>query len=229
MGDGRQYWSMTEAAFHCLIDQARTRAFEKAIRATVQNGDVAVDAGTGTGILAMFAADAGAIRVYAIEGDPAHYESLVRSIRRNGYDDTITILQGDASEVALPEPVDVIICEMISTGLIEELQIPVMNNLLKYGREGVKPVLAAFENYVDLVHNNNVFYGHPLEIIRYEFPDCEYLEEPLESTPLTNKAMYGRVEFTRFIPSNTIRTTVPLSCAGGGNQRTENQQQVCLL
>ena len=55
-----QYWSMTEGVFNCLIDTKRSIAFKKAIQKTVKVGDVVVDMGTGSGILAMFAAKAGA-------------------------------------------------------------------------------------------------------------------------------------------------------------------------
>ncbi len=43
-----------------VSDHTRTNAFAAAIREVVQPGDVVLDVGTGTGILAMFAAKAGA-------------------------------------------------------------------------------------------------------------------------------------------------------------------------
>ena len=49
----KEYWSMTEGVFNCLIDEERTKAFEKAILNTVKKGDIVVDMGTGSGVLAM--------------------------------------------------------------------------------------------------------------------------------------------------------------------------------
>ena len=43
-----------------LIDHTRTLAFQRAIEAVVRPGDVTIDVGTGSGILAMLAARAGA-------------------------------------------------------------------------------------------------------------------------------------------------------------------------
>jgi predicted RNA methylase len=50
-----------------LDDRNRTAAYLEAIRDGVREGDVVVDIGTGTGVLAAAAAQAGARRVYAIE------------------------------------------------------------------------------------------------------------------------------------------------------------------
>ncbi len=105
----KQYWSMTEGVFNCLIDEQRTLAFQRAIQNTVRKGDVVVDMGTGSGILAMFAADAGAKRVYAIEWDRKNFEALKQSFELNGYRDRIILIKGDVTKVSLPEKVDVII------------------------------------------------------------------------------------------------------------------------
>ena len=115
---------MTEGVFNCLIDEERTAAFKAAIEKTVRRGDIVVDAGSGTGVMAMFAADAGAKKVYALEFDENNIKVLQKIFSANGYGDRIQVIQGDATTLKLPENVDVIVCEMIATVLIEELQIP---------------------------------------------------------------------------------------------------------
>lgn len=50
-----------------LYDRIRTKAYEKAVTNIVKNGDVVLDVGSGTGIMAMFAAKAGESKVYAVE------------------------------------------------------------------------------------------------------------------------------------------------------------------
>jgi hypothetical protein len=57
--------------FHELLlgDELRMRAYRQAIEETVRLGDVVVDLGTGTGVLARWAIEAGAAHVYAIERD----------------------------------------------------------------------------------------------------------------------------------------------------------------
>ncbi len=53
----------------CLLDVERTEAFGKAIERTVKKGDTVLDAGTGSGILALMATRAGAKKVYAVEAN----------------------------------------------------------------------------------------------------------------------------------------------------------------
>jgi predicted RNA methylase len=56
----KQYWSMTEGVFNCLGDHRRTHAFARAIRNTVRRDSVVADLGSGSGIIALFAAKADA-------------------------------------------------------------------------------------------------------------------------------------------------------------------------
>ena len=92
-------------------DRVAQDTYRRALREVISPGDVVLDLGTGTGIQAMFAAEVGASRVYAIElGPVAHLARRV--IADNGWSDRITVLQGDAREIRLPEPVDVIVTHM---------------------------------------------------------------------------------------------------------------------
>jgi predicted RNA methylase len=186
------YWSMTEGVFNCLIDAKRTSAFKNAIENSVKPGDIVVDMGTGTGVLAMFAAKMGAKKVYAIENDPKNVMTLHKTFKLNGYNN-IVVIEGDVTKINLPEKVDVIIGEMIATALIEELQVPAMNNILRFSKKNTRVVLNKFESYLDLVSSNNEYYGYKFDIIRYEYPD----ENQLKCYPHSDKILYSSVDFSK--------------------------------
>jgi predicted RNA methylase len=186
-----QYWSMTEGVFNCLIDHKRSVAFKKAIERTVKAGDVVVDMGTGSGVLALFAARAGARKVYAVEIDKNNVATLANTFAQNGFSDIIEVIEGDITQVRLPEKVDVVIGEMIATALIEELQVPAMNNILKSAKKDCKVVLNVYNTYVDLVHNEESYYGYNFKILRYEYPD----ETELKSISYSKKALIDTSDF----------------------------------
>lgn len=106
-----------------LADARRLDAFAAAIAEAVRPGAVVVDLASGTGILGFLACRAGAARVYAIE-----MTGLVEVSRQlaaaNGLTDRVHIIHGFSREVALPERVDVIVCDQIGhfgfeAGLVE--------------------------------------------------------------------------------------------------------------
>ncbi len=176
-----QYWSMTEGVFNCLIDKERSIAFKKAILKTVQKNDVVVDMGTGSGILAMFAVKAGAKKVYAVEIDKNNIDTLRQTFEKNGLSEKISVISGDITKIKLPEKVDVVIGEMIATALIEELQVPAMNNVLKFTKKNFKVLLSQYETFLDVVDNNESYYGCDFKIIRYEYPDMKILKSKVFS------------------------------------------------
>jgi predicted methyltransferase len=109
-----------EAAHARMLDDLpRTQRFIDAIEATVQAGDVVVDIGTGTGILAMAAARAGAAHVYAVEAG-AIADRAERAIAANGLAERVTVLRGWSTRLDLPRRADVLVTETIGSEPLDE-------------------------------------------------------------------------------------------------------------
>mmetsp|Transcript_16819 Transcript_16819/g.28583 ORF Transcript_16819/g.28583 Transcript_16819/m.28583 type:complete len:554 (+) Transcript_16819:114-1775(+) len=105
--DFANYFSAYSQLYHqkqMLTDHNRMAAYHAAIvgNSQVFKDKVVMDVGTGSGILACWAAQAGAKRVYAVEyTDMAHHARNV--VRANGLDHIVTVIQGAVEEVVLPE------------------------------------------------------------------------------------------------------------------------------
>src|SRR5215213_5265236 len=102
-----------------LNDRIRTSSFLAGINEVVTPEDVVVDIGTGTGVLALAAARAGAKHVYAIEASDIG-ESAQAIFEANGLADRITLVPGWSTRTTLPERSDVLVSEIIGDDPLAE-------------------------------------------------------------------------------------------------------------
>ncbi|MDQ3404394.1 MAG: methyltransferase domain-containing protein [Actinomycetota bacterium] len=101
--------------FHTLLlgDRLRMTAFRTAIFEAVAPGSIVVDLGTGTGILAQWALEAGAARVYGIDFNKSILDSAVDRITAEGHGARFHPRHGMSYDIELPERADVIISETL--------------------------------------------------------------------------------------------------------------------
>lgn len=114
-----------------LADRGRLRAFHRAIRKTVQPGDVVVEIGAGVGTYSFFAAKAGARRVYAIEADPDICRLAECLAEQNGLSDKIRFLRGYSTDIELPERADVAIFEDFTGFFLSSALPPLLRDIRK--------------------------------------------------------------------------------------------------
>ena len=109
-----------------ICDRVRTEAFRRAIDSVVRPGDIVLDVGAGSGILSVFAARAGAARVYAVERTTVAV--LAQELAAaNGVAEIVQVIHGDVLDVELPERVDVIVSEWLGGfGIDEGMLAPVI-------------------------------------------------------------------------------------------------------
>ncbi len=107
-----------------LGQRSRLNKFRQAIQEVVKTGDYVVDIGTGSGILAILAAKAGADRVSAIEVNPESLQYAKRAAQMNEVEKVIEFIEGDFSDFDPDKRADVVICEMLSSMMLVEQQIP---------------------------------------------------------------------------------------------------------
>jgi type I protein arginine methyltransferase len=98
-----------------LKDKVRTKTYRKAIydNKHLFKDKVVLDIGCGTGILSLFAAKAGAKKVYGVDlSEIIHQARTI--VKANRYENIITLIQGKVEDIILPvDSVDIIISEWV--------------------------------------------------------------------------------------------------------------------
>ena len=117
-----------------LSDTVRVDAYHRGIHRNVQAGDVVVDLGTGTGLLAFMASRAGAKKVYAVEHSD-FIEVAEEIARHNGFTN-IEFVRANSREFTPPQPVDVVIHEQMGDELFNE---NMLQNLLDLRERVLRP------------------------------------------------------------------------------------------
>jgi predicted RNA methylase len=114
--------------FNMLSDGARMDGFHRAIQLAVEPGMKVVDLGGGTGVLSWFAAAQGAAQVWCVEMLPEMATAARAALDDNEHGDRVEVVNVDANAFLPPEPVDVVLCEMLHTGLLREKQLQVIGS-----------------------------------------------------------------------------------------------------
>ena len=117
------YWH-----FEMLADVNRNHAYERALSKVVGKDTLVLDIGTGSGILAMMAARAGAERVVACEMHERLAQTAQEIVERNGYADRISVHHKKSTLLRvgeeLPEKADVVVSEILDVGALGEGVLP---------------------------------------------------------------------------------------------------------
>jgi len=115
------YYGQLAHQQNMLQDHVRTGTYQEAIMSNPSNfkDKVVLDVGTGSGILAMFAARAGARKVYAVEASDIA-EGAEKLIKANKLDHIIEVIKGKLERIDLPEKVDIVISEPMGFLLVHE-------------------------------------------------------------------------------------------------------------
>ncbi|HJV85103.1 MAG TPA: methyltransferase domain-containing protein [Noviherbaspirillum sp.] len=110
-----------------LMDSRRMQGFKAAIAHAVFPGAKVLELGGGTGVLSWFAA-ARAEKVWCVEFNPDLVAEARRLLSRNREGHKVEVVHADAFDYLPPEPVDVVICEMIHVAMLREKQVEMIES-----------------------------------------------------------------------------------------------------
>ena len=115
--------------FSIVRDDARNAAFAAALGRAVRPDSRVLEIGTGTGLLAMMAARAGAAEVMTCEMNPAVAAMATDIVARNGFADRVRVIAKHSNaldvEADLGGRVDILVSEIVSNNLLGQNVLPV--------------------------------------------------------------------------------------------------------
>lgn len=180
-----------------LMDQNRMHGFKSAIDYAVKPGMKVLELGGGTGVLSWFAA-AKADKVWCVEFNPDMVQQARKMLALNPNGEKVEVVHADAFEYLPPEPVDVVICEMIHVGMLREKQVEVIESfkrryLQRFG--GPLPVFLpeAVIMAVQPMQQEYDFEGFYAPIVQFQETTAVH-PGVLELAP---PSVYGIVDFTQ--------------------------------
>lgn len=172
-----------------INDVGRNKVYQDAIEKAVGPDDVVLSIGSGSGLLAMAAARAGARKVFGSEHLHSMSDMARRVIARNGYEDVITVLSKQSTELAigsdLPEPASVVISENFDVTLIGEGAIPSLRHATRHlMRPDAKVIPAAARVWGMVVEWPSERAINPVhEISGFDFSDFDLFRNPNMHVP----------------------------------------------
>lgn len=183
-----------------LMDEQRMSAFKTAIDLTVFPGAKVLELGGGTGVLSWFAA-AKAGKVWCVELNPDLVKEARRLLKLNHNGDKVELVQANALEYLPPEPVDVVICEMLHTCLLREKQVAVIESfkeryLQRFGGPLPCFIPEAVIMAVQPVQQNCDFMGFHAPIIQFQLPQAIQTK----TVELASPQVYSTIDFTQPVP-----------------------------
>lgn len=184
-----------------LMDQNRMSAFQAAIAHAVKPGMKVLELGGGTGVLSFFAAQQ-ADKVYCVEFNPDLVTEARRFLALNPNGHKVEVIHADAFEYLPPEPVDVVICEMIHVAMLREKQVAVIEAfkqryLERFG--GPLPIFMpeAVVMAVQPLQQDYHFHGYYAPIVQFQDTACAYPG----TVALAQPAVYSILDFAAPVDS----------------------------
>ncbi|WP_042443217.1 tetratricopeptide repeat protein [Azospirillum sp. B510] len=205
-----------------INDFERNEAYKRSLERAVKPESLVLEIGTGSGIVAMMAARAGARKVVTCEVNPILARVAKETVARNGYAARIDVVPRLSTQLTvgeggdLPEKADVFVSELINIGMLA----PRMLSVLQHARTHlVKPggaiIPRASTVYAMLVETPELARINPVETIDgfdmgsfdvFRSPGYQQIDLGADAhTPLSKPFTALDFDFTRNMPEEGER------------------------
>lgn len=161
-------WFKDNGIYMPMINDTGRNIFYKAAIEAAVPGKVVCDIGTGSGLLSIIAAKAGASKVYAVEMDPGRAAFAEEMFAKLGLTN-IEVVKGDFLNTDIRA--DIYVSETIGSQVFNENIIAIARHALRYGGEFIP---AQFDLRLALYENHPIFPMVQFKSDAFEFqPDID--------------------------------------------------------
>ncbi len=194
--------------YNLLTDRERMSGFREAIRRLVQPGDKVVELGGGTGVLSFFAAQK-ASQVWLVERNPELVDAARRLLAGNRHGERVEVVRADACDFVPPEPVDVVICEMLHVALLREQQVSMVrafreNHARRFAGRVPRFIPEVSFLAVQAVQQSFEFHGYHAPVPLFQAPGAKH-----EGTiGLSDPVIYETIDYAATAAQRTIPSRV---------------------
>jgi protein arginine N-methyltransferase 7 len=220
--------SVPDWHFRLVRDEVRNAAFDTALRRAIKPGMRVLDIGSGTGLLAMMAARAGAAEVFSCEMNPAVADAAKEIVAINGFSDRIHVLHRNSNQLDadrdLGGRVDLIVSEIVSNDMLGQGVLATMENavanLLKPGgsmipAKGTVKIALGFDSKLR-ERRMTVTDGFDLTAFNRLAEPCYSIKTTSEQLQLLSEAeVLFEFDFQSTIPVPAARKQLTLVARGG--------------
>ena len=224
--------------YSMLSDEARMEGFREAINHTVKPGAAVLELGGGTGVLSFFAAQK-ARKVFCVELNLDLVDEARRLLKMNTNGDKVEVVHANAFEYLPPEPVDVVICEMLHVGLLREKQMEVIDAFKSRYQSRFEGPLPAFIpmatiQAVQPVQHDFRYDGYHAPLLQFQYPYSTHprttlLGDPVVYHQLLYEYQYGLTcEWSGEVPITTEGTLNALRIITKNVLATEQETQAII-
>ena len=218
--------------FHMVRDDVRHRGYEMALRRAIRPCSRVLDIGTGTGLLAMMAARAGAAEVVTCECNPTVAAVASEIIGCNGFADRVRVVVKHSADleigVDLAGPADVLVWDALSNNMIGAGALPTMEQAVRrLIRPGAPTIPARGVVRVALAEDQEAYRGQMHTVEGFDLSAFNRLAPPSYELDVGSKRLIQRsdpgdlfrFDFRSGGPFPESRAAVSVSSAGGKCER----------
>lgn len=185
-------WFGSDGIFMPMLNDTGRNVFYDQAIALAAPGKVVCDIGTGTGILSILAARAGATKVYAVEQDQGRAEYASKMFKRTGLDSVIEVVHSDFLNTNIAA--DIYVSETLNTQIFGENIIALAEHARCHGGTFIP---STFEITAEVYKN------HPI------FPLCQARSDAFEFQPdIEIDPVYEDAVSSSFRASHSLENTL---------------------